>query len=60
LFTGLFSLVVDDMMIAEMMSLVTCVRLMIVLLSLVVLFALHPTILEPDFDLPLRQVEIPC
>ena len=29
-----------------------------VLLSLAVLFALHTTILEPDFDLALRQVEV--
>ena len=29
------------------------------LLSLVVLLALHPPVLEPDLDLSLRQVEVP-
>ena len=29
------------------------------LLSLVVLLALHPAVLEPDLDLPLRQVQVP-
>ena len=32
----------------------------LVLLSLAVLFALHSTILEPDLDLALRQVEVSC
>ena len=29
-------------------------------LSLSVLLALHPPVLEPDLDLSLRQVEVPC
>ena len=36
------------------------VVLRLVLLSLAVLFALHSTILEPDLDLALRQVEVSC
>ena len=29
-------------------------------LALSVLLALHPPVLEPDLDLSLRQVEVPC
>ena len=29
-------------------------------LTLSVLLALHPPVLEPDLDLSLRQVEVPC
>ena len=32
---------------------------LLLLLSLAVLLALHPPVLEPDLDLPLRQVEVP-
>ena len=70
----LFSFVIDDVMIVVMVmsspaaapaaptaAVVRIVRgLSGVLLSLVVLFALHTPILEPDFDLALRQVEIAC
>ena len=37
---------------------VVVLRRRLVLLSLAVLFALHSTILEPDLDLALRQVEV--
>lgn len=39
---------------------VVIVLRLLVCLSLAVLFAFHPTILEPDFDLTLRQIEVSC
>jgi len=33
--------------------------LLLLLLSLVILFALHASVLKPYFDLPLRQVQVP-
>ena len=39
---------------------VVIVLRLLVGLSLAVLFAFHPTILEPDFDLTLRQIEVSC
>ena len=37
----------------------SALRAVRLLLSLVVLLALHPAVLEPDLDLPLGQVEVP-
>ena len=39
---------------------VVIVLRLLVCLSLAVLFAFHPTILEPDLDLTLRQIEVSC
>ena len=39
---------------------VVIVLRLLVGLSLAVLFAFHPTILEPDLDLTLRQIEVSC
>ena len=66
LFTS--SLVVDDMVAVVMMTMVMAVMSpassssspCILLRSLVVLFTLHSPVLEPDLDLPLCEVEIPC
>jgi hypothetical protein len=39
---------------------VIVVVLRVVLLSLAVLFALHSSILEPDFDLAFCQIQVSC
>ena len=39
---------------------VVIVLRLLVCLSLAVLFAFHPTILEPDLDLTFRQIKVSC